>query len=462
MRLILALSVLPLLLMLVYRYPKMVLWSYPLVALFTVFNPFYFIRAGGFFLLPMDGIYFLIAAYLGIHILRRPKEVTAALKENPFLTLFLAVVAIYVVIYTPVYGQSAIGEARKFYGVFLFPLFALVLLKKPEDFHRFLQVIVVTAAVVAVAGVMRIGAEGSFVRAVNAPGTLIIALAAFALIVLRMNRVVLFHGTADKILLVVFAALALGSAQRSVWLAVGAGSLFLVWLQYGRPMLMAKIAVLALALFVASATSLVYFPDVGGRLLEKFAGIINPMEDHTASWRIEGWQQQLEQLREGNLLFGEGLGSYYSWQWGSIEVTFSPHNAYIQTALKFGLFGLAIYVLLAIRFFRTTLAVRRRLPPGPMRAYLEAGILGFGAAHGYMMGYAFEPIILIFFAVAMSAAKVSREALVRFRAAQAQAARVEPDISPAAVYTQGERPGGRPVEIGTSGTVRGSMFGVRR
>ena len=85
----------------------------------------------------------------------------------------------------------------------------------------------------------------------------------------------------------------------------------------------------------------------------------------------------------------------------------SPHNAYVQLALKLGLFGLAIYGLLAFEFFRRAAVFRKRLSPGPMKAYLDMGILNFGAAHAYMLGYGFVPVMLVFFAVTVCAIKLS-------------------------------------------------------
>src|SRR5262249_55640339 len=112
------------------------------------------------------------------------------------------------------------------------------------------------------------------------------------------------------------------------------------------------------------------------------------------------------------------LGGYYEWHFHTTTFTSVPHNAYVQIILKFGLLGLSIYVLLALEFFRKSLAVRKNLRPGLMKAYVEMGVLTFGAAHAYMFGYGFEPIMLIFFAVATSAANLSQQALRRYRDSQ--------------------------------------------
>ena len=50
----------------------------------------------------------------------RPHEVVRVLKKNPFLTIFLAIVIISVVIYMPLYGKRAIGGGQEILLLFLF------------------------------------------------------------------------------------------------------------------------------------------------------------------------------------------------------------------------------------------------------------------------------------------------------------------------------------------------------
>ena len=408
MSLLLAISVLPLLIMFVCSYPMLVLWAFPVLKLVDAFAE-YALTVGGVDVLPIDPAIFFAMAYLVVSVLRYPRKVVGVLKENIFLTIFLAVVVLYVVIYTPIYGQSAVGEARKLYGFFVFPLFALLVIKKPEDLRRFVQVTILVAALVAVAALGLAAIHGSIVKVIGAEGSLIIAFAAFAMLIHRFHGVVVFDPVIDRVLLFLFAALAIGLGHRSVWLAIGFGLMLVFWLYFARPVFVIKCAVILLMLLMAGGSVLVYFPEVGARLSEAFAGITNPYTDTTASWRIEGWQFQLEELQDsGRLLFGEGMGGYYKWYTGTGVVTVSPHNGYIQMVLKLGLFGLGIYGLLTFAFFRRAAIYRKRLPRGPMKAYLDMGILNFGAGHAYMLGYNIVPVIWFFFAVALCAINLCR------------------------------------------------------
>src|SRR5690242_9289966 len=117
--------------------------SFLLVNVFTVFFPYYPFGFGGFAFLPPDPISFLMIAKIGKYALTNPtRTVNRLIRKNLFLTGFLAMVAISVALYTPVYGQSAIGEARKEYFIFLIPLVALLSIKQLVDLRRFVVAIV--------------------------------------------------------------------------------------------------------------------------------------------------------------------------------------------------------------------------------------------------------------------------------------------------------------------------------
>ena len=417
-----------------------------LVNVFTVFYPSYMFLFGGFAFLPHDLVYLLMILKIGRYALTRPTSTAKLIRENFFLTVFLAVVAVYVALYTPVHGQSAIGEARKDYFIFFIPLVALVSIKQPEDLRRFVFAIIFSATCVAFVALGLGAMQGSIIRILSGEGTLIVALAAFSLAVHRIHRLVVINPIVDTILLLLFSAIIVTSAQRSVWLGVGFGLLLLMWLYHNRPALVTKMALVAgigvLGLFIASFS----FPEVESRLAEKFAGIIDPSDDETAAWRMEGWRQQLTRLvQEGHVLFGEGVGGYYHWNFNTVTWTSVPHNAYVQIVLKFGLFGLTLYGLLALEFFRKTLAVRKKLRPGPMRACIEMGILNFGAAHVFMLGYGFNPIMLMFFAVATSAASLSQQALRHSRDAEMKRCQQDPKIPPPRRFPPHRRPGARPL-----------------
>src|SRR5689334_9440988 len=106
--------------------------SFILIYAFTIFFPFYPFRFAGISFLPLDPIYFLMILKIGRYALTHPTRMTKVLRENFFLTVFLTIVVFWVIIDTPTYGQSAIGEARKYYFAFLLPFFAVISIKSPK------------------------------------------------------------------------------------------------------------------------------------------------------------------------------------------------------------------------------------------------------------------------------------------------------------------------------------------
>jgi O-antigen ligase len=293
--------------------------------------------------------------------------------------------------------------------MFLFPLLASVVVRTPEDLRRFIRVVILSTTIAALYTVALAATRGTALRVVDSEISLIVAFGAFAMLIHHFHRVVVFHPIVDRLLVFLFAGLTIGCGHRTVWLAVGLGLLLLLLLHTRRRTLIGKIAVVGIASIIVVGTSFVYFPELGVKLGQKFEGILDPSSDSTASWRIEGWEYQLEQLKSsGRVWFGQGLGNYYRWEVEGKIVGFTPHNAYVQLLLKLGLVGLVVYGLLVFEFFLRALISRKTLPSGAMKAYVDVGILNFGAGHGYMLGYGIAPVMLVFFAVAVCAIELSK------------------------------------------------------
>ena len=78
------------------------------------------VTQGSYWLLPMDAVYFFTILHLGVYALLHRNRFVSLLKENPFLSIFLAVVVLYIILCMPAYGKRAIGEARKYYFMFFY------------------------------------------------------------------------------------------------------------------------------------------------------------------------------------------------------------------------------------------------------------------------------------------------------------------------------------------------------
>ncbi len=405
--LIFTLCALPWFVMLFWRHPLFLVFLWPVLLLINVLFPFAPFLFHGFSLLPMDLAIIFTVVHLIISAALRRKDLVRGLKENPFLSLFIVVIGVYIVICTPLYGKSAIGEARKHFSFFLFPLFTMVSIKETKDLRRLISVVLFVSAFISIVALLKIYPSKSVYKIVNAEGCLILILAALSILLFHMNGIVVTNRIIDAVMLVLFPTIVLISRHRSVWLAGAFGFFLLLGLHRERVLSFARVGMASILIFGLLVTAVIVTPEFGSSLKRSFRGIIDPYSDNTASWRIRGWQQQIGRIvRTKKALLGEGIGGYYSWRDRGTEVKVSPHNAYVQLFLKFGFTGLTIYGFLVFKFFRETIRVRNKLPPSHMKAYMETGMVNVGAAHAYMMAYDFSLIMLIFIGLAMSAAKL--------------------------------------------------------
>jgi hypothetical protein len=369
-------------------------------------------QLGSILLLPMDVPYFLTLACLFVGALLRPEQTARVIRAYPFLTWFLILIIASVVIYTPQYGKQSIGEARKAYFFFLFPFLALVSVHNHRDVHRILMFVCGTAAVLSLCGYVLLfvsPAAMASMRPISAGGALFLLFATFAIVVSHSNRMVVITNTVDNLMLLLFVPLIFIAHHRTVFLAGILGFLVYIAFQRQKGLFVLKAAVASLLAALVIGMVLTKAPTFQRVFVGALGGLIDPAEDETGAWRIEGWRQQLTPLSTTQLLIGKGLGSYYSWYNGTQEVEAEPHDAYVQLVLKFGVLGLAIYALFALSFFRTALSTRRKLKPGMPRAYIEMSILNVIGAHALMTGYDFSAIILIFYSIGMATIELCRD-----------------------------------------------------
>jgi O-antigen ligase len=406
------LCIVPWCVVLFHRHPLLLVLLWPAMLFLELAMPNYEtlrVAGGGerFFLTLMDPVYFFTAIYLMIHATTRPKEFLRALQANPFLSFFLIIVIIYIVLYTPLYGKSALGEARKFYFPFFFPILALVSIQELGSLRRLLLAMFFVAIGISTVGLLHLATGAGLKGIAPAAAALLLLFTAFSIIVCHLNSIVIINKVVDTVMLVLFLSIVIMTQHRSVVLAGVVSLLGLFVIYINRAIVLSKMVTTLIVMLAVLGVIIINVPQFASHT-ERLRGIVAPQEDDTASWRIRGWQQQLNRVVSNNQwLFGEGLGGYYHWRERNLStVKVYPHNGYVQMILKFGLFGLCIYVLLAGQFFLTTMKARSKLSPGPRRAYVEMGLLNFGAMHAYCMGYDFDPSCMIFVALAMVAVQL--------------------------------------------------------
>jgi O-antigen ligase len=361
---------------------------------------------GPILLLPADIPYIFTIAYLVVAAVNRPRETFKTLKANRFLALFLLMIAVSTLINSPRYGKMAIGDARKTFFFFLFPLLAAMTIKTLEDLRRLALDVHLLAVCMSVVAYVVLILHPTVNRQgfVGGEGTLVVLFALFSLLIFHANGLVLISRTVDAVTFVLFLSVLLISRSRTVFLAAALGMLCLHVLRRDRGAFLLKTAALAAVLAAVVWVAFENAPSFTGEFMEPVAGLLHPYSDKTASWRMEGWDKQLASLSNSELLFGKGLGDYSNWYYQNVKITVGAHNVYVEIILKFGVLGLVIYALLVFSFVRRMLLVRNKLPRGLVRACVEAGVVNFVAAHASMTGYDFSLIILVFYGLGIAAA----------------------------------------------------------
>gem|GEM_PF-5241955 len=412
----LALFLVPWVIMLFWRRPLFLVLLWPVLYLlkvllpYSILNSIVFHKFHNLHILPMDLATFFTVIHLTFSAAFRSKDFASSLKENIFLTIFILLIGIYIVACTSLYGKSAIGEGRKLGAYFFFPLLTMVSIKEPKDLRQLISTLIFVAAFSATVSIVGIFVSKTIYKVISAEACLNLTLVAFSILVLNINGIIVIKRSLDKFMILMFFMLVFLNQHRSVWLAGMVGFILLLRLYRIQILSFQRIVYALILISGLFITAIIIKPDFGSSLVSSFQGFTDPSSDRTASWRMEGWKQQIDRVvRTKKVIFGEGVGGYYSWIDRGVEITVSPHNGYVQIFLKMGLVGLTIYALFVLTFFRKTLHVRKKIPPGYKKACLEIGIVNIVAAHAYMIPYGIPLFMLIFCAVSMSAIKLQLE-----------------------------------------------------
>lgn len=203
------------------------------------------------------------------------------------------------------------------------------------------------------------------------------------------------------------AFLIIADGHRSVWLAAGVSLVVLTLtgrIRLERFWKWGFIAALVLAL--AGTALMALGKDPLGYVASRSVAFSDPSADGNASWRLAIWQSAIQQGRS-HLVLGEGFGSYYEFQTSFGTITTSPHNLYVQTFLKLGLFGLLTYMALAAVVAATLASAWRRVRrsgDSQMEPVLLMSVVAVCASLAFSLVYGFEAYSIIFVGLGLAAA----------------------------------------------------------
>src|SRR5207244_8352781 len=131
--------------------------------------------------------YFFTTVYLIISAVTQPQKFSRAVRENPLICLFLVIIVASTIIYTPLYGKMAIGEARKSFFYFLFPLLTALSIKEPRDLRWLIFAVFIIAIYVSMQGYLTFILYHFIRRAIAAEVALIILFTVFSIFIIHIN-----------------------------------------------------------------------------------------------------------------------------------------------------------------------------------------------------------------------------------------------------------------------------------
>lgn len=190
-------------------------------------------------------------------------------------------------------------------------------------------------------------------------------------------------------------ALFLTYSRGALFLGIPASILFLAWFKGRRAF--------ALALGAMALAVLLFIPLTG---TERFASLFN-LESGTGFLRLQLWGAALDMIRD-HPLFGVGLDNFlYQYPrylkpgaWPEPDLS-HPHNFILHWWVSLGIAGVVAFLWMVADFFRSGLALMRRLQPMARERVLVIGLLGSmvaGLAHGLVdQSYFLVDLAFLFF-----------------------------------------------------------------
>lgn len=182
-------------------------------------------------------------------------------------------------------------------------------------------------------------------RPVTAAAAVVLAQVMLVLVAVRTRRRHLVAGAALAATLVVL-------QHRTVWFAAIAG---LAYLGLGalRDGGRGRLAAVLTALAVTAGTVVLLLSGIAQRSAVVVSAENVTASDNTLAWRVTGWIELLQDRTSGaGVLIGHPFGEGFRRVVAGQVIAVSPHSHYVETALRFGLFGLAASVVLIVLAWR--------------------------------------------------------------------------------------------------------------
>ncbi len=309
---------------------------------------------------PGDLITASISGFLIFQILQRRFPLNP--RSARLFSLFFIWGIIAIVKGIPRYGYSAVGEARWYILPMLYYFFVSTTFKNQQQIQwllRWLVYLILLMVPVKFVYFYFLGGKEQLppllfedprtsFRFINATEGLLVAFVLIGLLLFYMLGGIKGHHVSLYSIFGVLLLSLITTQTRSVWLASVSG-LALLGVQVALRLARGKVPRQTFILFNTALVLLIISPFIASQLNTEIYEVIttsalffrNPLGDPTGSWRLIGWQQELEKAMQSPL-WGHGMGGYSEWfdgvQWQRVAV----HNGYLMHFTKFGIVGLLL------------------------------------------------------------------------------------------------------------------------
>lgn len=331
--------------------------------------------------------------------------------QHPIVRPFLAitVLVLFSVPFSIWPGQSVNYLLQVFVKDLIFALLLLVTIQSFRDIKRTIWMFVVAALILDYV-LLRHGLVGvSTFQLGRNEIAMVTVLAVAMLLPLPAGGVM---KAAKWAALVVMVAAILNSESRGSYLGLAVVAVAHIYLRVG-----GKLAATAVVVMVLGYVAYIQLPaSVTGRV----ETIINYEQDYNFTaqeGRVEIWKRGLRMVKE-NPITGVGIGNFTTAD-GIMRTVpgrwMNAHNSPLQVAAEIGVLGFVFYIVLLVRMFRTSDALRKAPPDKDMAAIGDALVLTFigYAVTGFFLHAGFATIFYIVIVLTIAADRIAARAKTR-------------------------------------------------
>lgn len=362
----------------------------------------------------LGDIFFIGFIFSIIYFRRHQKKNKKRSALDNAIIFYCAWIVICVLRGIPVWGASALGEARFVMWVFIyFPVMRIFNdLEKLNALLKYILYLVVGYSFYFLTYRFFVQFERDFSimiqsRLFGADLSLILAaifVFSFSIYLSNIKKNRLF-----LIAIMIFCVISIFTGARTGMVAWSISTSFLILVYLKKPHLFIKPAFIVLAL---STISILFYLNpfsvesgINSRILASYGtsertGFINLVgpnqnwEVDTASWRMIGWENLINQTIKEHPIFGDGFGAYYDLYESEMKGV-PPHNDFLVIFSKMGFIGLILLLNILIQFYRSSFNFLKQSSYAIMKVYVRGLMAVFMAGLIGGLFFGFFPFIWI-------------------------------------------------------------------